>query len=83
MSHDRKPAPRHWSSEDVNAAIERVPPDVLVLLADGTPRARTAILAALADRHLRGDVKHTLMRLVVLGQLVEQAGRYTLGRDEG
>jgi hypothetical protein len=36
------------------------------------------ILAALADRHPREDVKRTLMRLAVTERLVETGGRYTL-----
>jgi hypothetical protein len=60
-------------SADLNAVIARVTPDVLALLGDGVPRARGTILAVLADRHPRDDVRRTLLRLVVTGQLVEQA----------
>jgi hypothetical protein len=42
------------------------------------PRTRGVILAALADRHPRDDIKRTLMRLAVTEQLVETGGRYTL-----
>jgi hypothetical protein len=38
-----------------------------------------AILVALAGRHPREDIKRTVMRLAVLGRLVEKGGRYTLG----
>jgi hypothetical protein len=44
---------KRWSSADINAAIERVAPDVLALLGDGVPRAEAAIVAALAGRHPR------------------------------
>jgi hypothetical protein len=50
------------------------------------PRTRRAILAALADRHGKDDVRRTLMRLAVLAQLVEKGGRYTLptsGAEQG
>ena len=71
--------PQRWSSGDVNAAIERVTPDVLALLQDGVPRTRAAIVAALAECHSREDIKRTIMRLAVLGRVVEKGGRYTLG----
>jgi hypothetical protein len=59
------------SSDDLNATIARVTPDLLELLADGKP--------ALADRHAEGEVTLTIMRLAVLGQLEEQAGgKYVL-----
>jgi hypothetical protein len=38
-----------------------VTPDVLALLGDGVLRSRATILAALADRHPKDDVKRTLM----------------------
>jgi hypothetical protein len=55
-----------------------VTPDVLTLLGDGVPRTRGAILAALADRHPKQDVKRALARLAVIGQLDLQGSRYTL-----
>jgi hypothetical protein len=55
------PPRRASASDDVNAAIARVTPDVLTLLGDGVARTRGAILAALADRHARDDVRRTLM----------------------
>jgi hypothetical protein len=73
---------RFWSSADLAAAIERVTPDVLALLGDGVPRPQAAIMAALADRHPKDDIALTLMRLDVLGQLVETGGRYTLPAAE-
>ncbi len=40
------------------------------------------IIAALADRHPKADVGRTLMRLAVLEQLIEKAGKYTLPTPE-
>jgi hypothetical protein len=71
-----------WSSADLDAAIERVTPDVLALLGDGVPRAEAAIVTALAGRHSKDDVTLTLMRLDVLGQLVATGGKYTLPAPE-
>jgi len=45
----RRPA----SSDELDAQIARTAPAVLALLADGTPRGKKAILAALAARHPR------------------------------
>jgi hypothetical protein len=42
------------------------------------PRTRGTIIAALADRHAKDDVRRTLMRLAVTEQLVEKGGKYTL-----
>jgi hypothetical protein len=75
---NRTPTRPISSSADVNAAIERVVPDVLALLGDGVPRTRGTILAALADRHPKDDVRRTLMRLAVTERLVETGGKYTL-----
>jgi hypothetical protein len=77
----RRPS-RFTSSADLNAAIARVTPDVLALLSDDVPRAEAAIVAALADRHPRDDVKLTVMRLDVVGRLDLQGGRYTLPAAE-
>ena len=77
----RRP-PRLSSPADLDAAIERVTPDVLALLADGVPRAEAAIVAALAGRHLKADVRRTLLRLAVLGQLAMRGSRYTLPAPE-
>ena len=74
------------SSADLTAAIERVAPDVLALLADGAPRSEAAIVAALAGRHPKDEVRLTLMRLDVLGRLVETGGKHTLpvpGTEQG
>ena len=43
--------------------IERVAPAILGLLADGVPRSKAAIVAALAGRHDRQDVVLALIRL--------------------
>jgi hypothetical protein len=73
---------RLWSSADLDAAIERVTPDVLALLADDVPRTEAAIVAALAGRHAKDDVRLTLMRLDVVGQLDLWGSRYTLAAAE-
>ena len=62
--------------------IERVTPAVLELLRDGVPRRKAAIITALGDRHPKDEVTRTLMRLAVLSQLVEQAGKYRLAGTE-
>jgi hypothetical protein len=76
------PPTKRWSSADLDAAIERVTPDVLALLGDGVPRTEAAIVAALADRHARDDVRLTVMRLDVVGRLDLQGSRYTLPAAE-
>jgi len=58
--------------------VERVAPAILELLADGVPRSKPAIVAALAGRHDKQDVVHALIRLAVTGQVEEVSGRYTL-----
>jgi hypothetical protein len=73
---------KRWSSVDLDAAIERITPEILALLGDGVPRTEAAIVAALADRHPKDDVRRTLMRLAVTERLVEKGGRYTLPADE-
>jgi hypothetical protein len=70
---------RFTSSADLDAAIARVAPDVLALLADGVPRAKRTILAALADRHPKDDVRRTLMRLDITEQLGRPSGRQESG----
>jgi hypothetical protein len=81
-SSNRTPPRSVSSSADVNAAIERVTPDVLTLLGDGVPRTKGMIIAALADRHPKDDIRRTLMRLAVTEQLVETTGKYTLPAAE-
>ncbi len=75
------PATKLWSSADFNAVIARVTPDILRLLADRVPRSQGTILAALADRHAKDDVRRTLMRLAVTKQLGEKSGKYTLAAE--
>ena len=70
------------SSSDTDAMVARVAPAVLALLEDGVPRSRRAVVAALADRHLRDEVARTLMRLAVTGRLAEAGGKYTLAGTE-
>jgi hypothetical protein len=57
------------SYAELNAATERVAPDLLALLADGLPRSKAAITGALAGRHQKHDVRRAIARLFVLGQL--------------
>jgi hypothetical protein len=78
----RMPPIRHWSSADLDAAIARITPDVLALLADGVPRAEAAIVTALDGRHAKDEVTLALMRLDVLGQLVETGGKHILPAAE-
>jgi hypothetical protein len=72
------PTRRHGSSADINVTVAEVSPAILALLADRVPRSRHAIIAALAGRHPRDDVRRTLMRLAVTEQLVGKSGKYTL-----
>ncbi len=76
------PSPtRHAGSAEIAAVVARTAPAVLELLADGVPRRRAAVVAALADRHAKDDIVRTLMRLAVTGRLVETGGRYTLATE--
>jgi hypothetical protein len=70
-----KPYP---SSADTEAMVARVAPAILGLLADGVPRSRRAIVAALAGRHPKDEVVRTLMRLAVTGQVDDPGGKYVL-----
>src|SRR3954463_7176837 len=63
-------------SAAVDAMVDRAAPAVLELLADGVPRPRPAIAEALADRHHRMDVVHTLIRLAVNGEVIKTSGQY-------
>jgi len=74
-----RPKPSTFTgTASLNATIERVAPDVLELLADGVPRTKGAIVAALAGRYAEDDVALTLVRLAVIGQVEETSGRYAL-----
>jgi hypothetical protein len=63
--------------------VTRVAPAVLGLLADGVPRSKRTIAAALAGRHPKDEVRAALMRLAVTDRVVETGGRYTLAPQEG
>ena len=71
------------STADLNAMIERVAPASLELLADGVPRTKAAIVAALAGRHAEDDVALALVRLAVTGRVEEAGGKYALGPAGG
>ena len=78
-SSDVQPSPlRHAGSAEIAAVVARTAPAVLGLLADGVPRPRAAVVAALDGRHAKEDVVRTLMRLAVTGRVEESGGRYTL-----
>jgi len=51
-------------------------------LADGVPRRRRAIAAALAGRHPKDEVQAALMRLAVTDRVVETGGKYTLAAPQ-
>jgi hypothetical protein len=75
----RKPSPyENAGSAQVNAMVERVAPAILELLADGVPRPKAAIVAALAGRHDKQDVVHALVRLAVTGRVEDTGGKCTL-----
>ena len=75
----RKPSPyERAGSAELNAMVERVAPAILELLADGVPRTKPAIVAALAGRHDKQDVVHALIRLSVTGDVEQTGSRYTL-----
>ena len=76
------PPTKRWSSADFDAVIAQVTPDILALLGDGMPRSRGTILTALAGRQPKDDVRRTVMRLAVLGQLAMQGSRYSLPGPE-
>ena len=76
------PATKPWSSVDFDAVLARVMPDVLAPLGDGVPRNRAAIVAVLAERHPKQDVKPAIARLSILGQLHLHGSRYTLPAPE-
>ena len=67
---------------ELNAMIERIAPDILELLADGVPRSKPAIVAALAGRHDKQDVVHALIRLAVTERVRETGGKYMLAAAE-
>ena len=73
---------RYPSSADTDAMVAQVAPAILELLADGMPRSRRAIVAALADRHDKQDLVRTLMRLAVTSRVIEHGGKYTLPQPD-
>jgi hypothetical protein len=74
----RTSRPSLAGSAEIDAMVARTAPAVLALLGDGTPRPKSAIITALADRHPKEDVTRTLMRLAVTGQLDERERKYSL-----
>jgi hypothetical protein len=62
------------SSADTDAMVARVAPALLALLGDGVPRAKKAIVAALAERHVKDEVVRMPMRLTVTGRPSTAAG---------
>src|SRR5215218_7665204 len=79
-ARSRRTSPLSGSAE-IDAMVARTAPPVLELLGDGTPRPRSAIITALANRHPKEDVVRTLMRLAVTGQLVERKGKYSIASE--
>jgi hypothetical protein len=69
---------RSIGSAELSLLIEHTAPAVLGLLADGVPRGKRAIVAALAGQQLKEDVVRALMRLAVTGRVVEHGGKFTL-----
>ena len=67
---------------ELDAMVERTAPAILELLADGVPRSKHAIVAALAGRHDADDVALALVRLAVTGRVAETSGRYALAPPE-
>jgi len=72
------PPPRYTSSADTHAMVARIAPSILELLGDGIWRSRKAIVAALAEQHDKDEVVRTLMRLAVIGQVVDVDRKYGL-----
>ncbi len=70
-------------SAEIEAMVARTAPAILALLGDGTPRLKSAIITALADRYPKEDVVRTLMRLAVTGQLIEGERKYSLALEPG
>jgi hypothetical protein len=75
----RAPSSRPLGSRDaLEAMLARTMPVVLGLLADGVPRSKRAIVAALRDRHDKKEVGYAVMRLSGTGCIVERNGGFTL-----
>lgn len=75
-------SPALTGQDELEAVLARTMPVVLALLADGTPRSKRAIVAALADRHDRQHVGYAVTRLAVTGGIVERQERFVLASDE-
>ena len=56
---------------DAHTLVACIAPSILELLDDGIPRSKRAFVAALAERHAKDEVVRTLMRLAVIGQLMD------------
>jgi hypothetical protein len=69
---------RPCGSADLDAMVARIAPAILVLLADGVPRTKAAIVKAFSGRHAEDEVELTLIRLAVTERVVETGGKYTL-----
>jgi hypothetical protein len=78
----RTKSPTITGTTELNAMIDRVAPDILEVLADGVPRPKAAIVAALAGRHAEADVALALVRLAVTERVVETGGKYALAEAE-
>ncbi len=81
-ARSRRTSPLSGSAE-IDAMVARTAPAILALLGDGTPRLKSAIITALADRYPKEDVVRTLMRLAVTGQLIERERKYSLALEPG
>jgi hypothetical protein len=75
----RRKTPVFTGSAELDAMVERAAPAILGLLADGVPRTKAAIVAALAGRHDAEDVGLALVRLAVTGEVEQTGGKYALG----
>lgn len=71
-------ADRHVSSDDTHVMVARIAPAILQLLSDGMPRSRKEMVEALAPQHAKDEVTRTIMRLSVIGQLVQIKNKYGL-----
>ena len=62
--------------------VARIAPAILVLLADGVPRTKAAIVKAFAGWHAEDEVELMLIRLAVTEQVRETGGKYILAVTE-
>ena len=68
---------RYTSSADTHAMVARIAPSIRAARRR-YPRSRKAIVAALAGQHDKDEVVRTLMRLAVIGQMVDIDRKYGL-----